>query len=85
MSEAGFFVPEERIMQWVIDSRLEPAKKGKNPCNPGCPGRSSTCHAECEAYLSFHAHNRQENKKQLMQSYINDYINKEVTKSKRGW
>ena len=25
----------------------------KNPCSKNCPGRSPTCHCECEEYLAF--------------------------------
>ena len=57
----------------------------KNPCKKDCPGRSPTCHAECEAYLAFNEHNKKKNAKQLMQSRINDYINKEIIKTKRGY
>lgn len=56
----------------------------KNPCKKDCPDRSSTCHAECEKYLAFHEHNKREHAKNLMQSRINDYIQKEIVKSKKG-
>ena len=56
----------------------------KNPCVKDCPGRSPTCHAECEAYLAFHEHNKAKNHKQLQQSLVNDFINKEIIKSIKG-
>lgn len=56
----------------------------KNPCKKDCPGRSSTCHAECEAYLAFHEHNKVKNHKNRLQSEVNDFINKEIIKSIKG-
>jgi len=56
----------------------------KNPCKKDCPDRSPTCHAECEAYLAFFHHNKEKNRKNLMQSQINTYVNDEVNKSIRG-
>lgn len=33
----------------------------KNPCSKNCPGRSPTCHIECEEYLEFFAQRQKEN------------------------
>ena len=56
----------------------------KNPCKKDCPGRSATCHAECDDYLAFNEHNMKRNLKRRQESEIFDYVNKEVAKSMRG-
>ena len=37
-------------------------------CPRDCPGRSATCHGECESYLSAYAENRVRNRKRRMES-----------------
>ena len=34
----------------------------KNPCEPGCPRRTETCHGNCKVYLAFYHDNRREGK-----------------------
>ena len=36
----------------------------KNPCDPKCPKRSSTCHSWCKDYLDFYADCRKANDEQ---------------------
>lgn len=55
----------------------------KSPCKKDCPGRSPTCHAECEAYLAFHEHNREKYKKHMKETDILQYIKEQVDLGKR--
>jgi len=56
----------------------------KNPCKQHCPDRSPSCHAECFEYLCFYYSNLKKKEENLMQSRINDYVQKEIVKSKKG-
>ena len=42
----------------------------KQPCDRKCPGRSATCHAECEKYRQFAARQREEYKRRLAESEV---------------
>lgn len=53
----------------------------KNPCSKNCPGRSPTCHCECEEYLAFFEERQRMNKeKQELNAinYDNAFVNRAV-------
>lgn len=54
----------------------------RNPCKKDCPGRSPTCHAECDVYLDFYAWCKETREQERKQSITMDYIAKEVRKGK---
>lgn len=43
----------------------------KNPCTKNCPGRSPTCHCECEEYLEFFEERIRMNKEKQRLNEIN--------------
>lgn len=55
----------------------------KSPCRY-CENRSPTCHAECAAYLEFHAWKRTQYAENLKDGIASDYQVKEILKAKRG-
>lgn len=60
----------------------------KMPCDKDCPGRSPTCHAECELYLCYAEENEQQredlHKKKKVNGYIRDAV-RASKKSSRAW
>jgi hypothetical protein len=44
----------------------------KNPCSKNCPGRSPTCHCECEEYLAFFEERQRLNKERQILNGINN-------------
>ena len=56
----------------------------KSPCKKDCQSRSATCHAECAAYLEFHAWKRSQYAENLKDEIASDYQVKEILKAKRG-
>ena len=56
----------------------------KSPCNRDCQRRSATCHAECAAYLKFHAWKRAQYAENLKDGIASDYQVKEILKAKSG-
>jgi hypothetical protein len=55
----------------------------RNPCKKDCPGRSATCHAECDAYLEFHNWNRKQYAERLKQQPAESYMNDQIEASKK--
>jgi hypothetical protein len=44
------------------------------PCKRDCPGRSPTCHAECEKYAAFTQQQAESYKKRLLDSDVKGAI-----------
>lgn len=60
----------------------------KAPCTKDCPGRSPSCHAECEAYLDFRDRNAQQRERERNRRRVDGYIKDAVyaaKKSSRNW
>ena len=43
----------------------------KNPCRKDCPGRSPTCHIDCEAYQEFFEERKRINQERQRMNAIN--------------
>ena len=46
-------------------------------CPPDCPGRTATCHGDCEYYLNYWAGKRRENAERARQNEA-DFVAKEA-------
>lgn len=56
----------------------------KQPCDADCPGRSATCHAECERYLLFAAENERNREDHHRRKKVYGYIRDAVRASKKS-
>lgn len=53
------------------------------PCEKNCPGRTGTCHADCEKYREYREFCQKVREQRLREQHVNDYTAKAVTESKR--
>lgn len=56
----------------------------KCPCTRECPGRTETCHAECEEYLAFVEYRKEIRKQKRKDVEVFIYIKDAVAASKKG-
>ena len=57
----------------------------KNPCKPDCPGRNSTCHAQCAQYRQFAAENELKRKARYLEWDVAGAVYEATKRMKRSF
>lgn len=54
------------------------------PCKRDCPGRSPTCHAECEKYLQYAAENAAKRQERYLQGDVAGAVYESMRRMKKS-